>query len=211
MPDHYIKSNWHNRIDPYHMSDKQLEAWEITYADWRAEAEKIDRENQNKRNKLQSLWDTQAYGLAVQIWGSDDSFVQTIGTTQVPYPESAVRLLNDMDREIRNHHRNRLEHIKEGKAKLALMDKVERAITYLELHGLILRTDYQLQQAIEKANELAVKEAIAARIKNDDYPVDCYECHTWDGLSSRCHCGNRRMAWRSEGDFEDMLVFSEAY
>ena len=32
---------------------------------------------------------------------------------------------------------------------------------------------------------------------NDDDP----ECGGWDGLSSRCECGNRRVAWTFDGNW----------
>lgn len=68
---------------------------------------------------------------------------------------------------------------------------------------------------IDLADELARDEAIAVaksggmiRFSGDD---DCEDCAGWDGESRRCECGNRRVGWESQGDFESMHVYGEAW
>lgn len=60
-------------------------------------------------------------------------------------------------------------------------------------------TDEQIDELI--AHELANAPDEGFEFCNDGCePVDGKEC-TWDGIDSRCNCGNRRMYWASMDDF----------
>lgn len=62
----------------------------------------------------------------------------------------------------------------------------------------------RLQEAEKWAAELLAEgkpdaqlalDSIRKRIESYDIIGPCSECDSWDGLSRRCDCGNRRVAW----------------
>lgn len=93
--------------------------------------------------------------------------------------------------------------------------KLLAAGAFLSARGKVVGVDYEAQEAIEVADEIAVEEAIAAQKKvsrfipfgGDD---NCAACHGWDTESNRCECGNRRVGWEHDGDFENMVVYAQA-
>lgn len=90
--------------------------------------------------------------------------------------------------------------------------KLMRAVQYLQDDGLTLGVDFNLKNAIAKANERARVSAIQEASEQDDVEhSSCDYCDSWDPSESRCSCGNRRMDWGHYGDFENMQVFPVAY
>jgi len=82
--------------------------------------------------------------------------------------------------------------------------------------GFVLGTDFTLENAVCTANNIRFEELTNQAIvlggvysfNGDD---NCEDCTGWDGKSHRCNCGNRRVDWSYDGNFENMYVFGEAY
>jgi len=79
----------------------------------------------------------------------------------------------------------------------------ERAVTYLLARGKKLGIDFVLADAVYTANEIAFDETVRAKIEDARHGGcfgfdgnDC--CRGWDGKSSRCFCGNRRVSWGTD-------------
>jgi len=118
---------------------------------------------------------------------------------------------------------------KEAKAEEAKKDKIveadktevklnEEAVIWLQTKGKVLGTDFNLQDAISTANELAADEEIASLRASDELHSfvgedNCEGCGGWDGSSHRCECGNRRVSWTVDSDmhsFKSPCVYGEA-
>jgi hypothetical protein len=95
-----------------------------------------------------------------------------------------------------------------------------RAVIWLQEKGMTLGKDFDLDNAILKANDIACDEKIEQikkKIKESGCKLSfngddsCEDCEGWDGESNRCECGNRRVCWESDGDFENPLAYGCAY
>ncbi len=68
-----------------------------------------------------------------------------------------------------------------------------------------------IRDSVEK--ETKIKHLSTKKIEETDGLIKirklCDYCDEWDGISSRCSCGNRRMCWELEDDGSD--VFPNAY
>jgi hypothetical protein len=79
----------------------------------------------------------------------------------------------------------------------------ERAVTYLLARGKHLGIDFVLADAVDTANTIALAETVRAKIEHERpsgyFGFEGNECcRGWDGESSRCFCGNRRVSWGTE-------------
>jgi len=74
----------------------------------------------------------------------------------------------------------------------------------------------------EKNRDERIKELIKEKINENDsawFDFDGQNCHEWgygghdckgwDGVSRRCHCGNRRVSWEYDSDYD--CIKAEAY
>ena len=91
----------------------------------------------------------------------------------------------------------------------------QKAIMFLYVRGFTLGKDYNIEEAVEKANDIRFEELKKEAIENGGVEEfngqNCDDCSGWDGESHRCNCGNRRMAWDFGGNFDNMYVYGEAY
>ena len=96
---------------------------------------------------------------------------------------------------------------------------IQDAVSFCVEKGLILGTDFTLENAISKANAIQFEKLIQEKISEEDefyFNGDEYcndgdgDC-TWDGVSRRCDCGNRRVSWDYDGDFRNMRIYGEAH
>ena len=89
--------------------------------------------------------------------------------------------------------------------------KVVRAIEFCAKNG--CNDELTFANAIQKANEIRFeqleKEPHGGPIAFDGQ--NCDDCSGWIPGEHRCVCGNRRVSWTFEGDFEDMYLRAEAY
>jgi hypothetical protein len=104
------------------------------------------------------------------------------------------------------------------------MDKTDKAISFLLAHGYVMvgeqlceKTGEKISNPIAAATEIAIEEAIKRenldsnnfmQFSGDD---KCSDCSGWDGKSQRCDCGNRRVSWETDGDFENIIIYAAAY
>lgn len=97
---------------------------------------------------------------------------------------------------------------------------VEEAIAFCIEHGKMIGVDFTLDDAVGCANTIAFEKIVEERLKEhaehgvffDFNGQNCDgPCEGWDGSSRRCQCGNRRVSWDHEGNFQDMYVYGEAY
>ena len=103
---------------------------------------------------------------------------------------------------------------------MAQENENERAVAYLVANGKQAGADFGPDNAVEAADELAylleVEKAVAGLKANGGYTSfsgddSCEDCEGWDGESRRCACGNRRVSWVSNGDFESPSIYPEAW
>lgn len=90
--------------------------------------------------------------------------------------------------------------------------KEENAMTFLKKNNIKFRKD---DNVFDLANECKFTQLLLEQPKNymlEDFSgKNCDDCEGWDGSSSRCQCGNRRVRWEYSGDFENMEIYGEAF
>lgn len=96
---------------------------------------------------------------------------------------------------------------------------ITRAIKYLQDRGKVIGLDFTVDNAGGVAENLAAEEAIAKmKAENSFIGFDGHNCEDWgesvcrgwDMESRRCDCGNRRVCWTWDGDFDNIHVYAEA-
>ncbi len=90
----------------------------------------------------------------------------------------------------------------------------DRAVMWLLAHGRIYGVDFTADTASEVALKIAAQAVITRQTGcwNNFSGQTCEEpCRGWDGESSRCDCGNRRVSWMIDGTFEEPHVWGEAW
>ena len=91
----------------------------------------------------------------------------------------------------------------------------QNAIIFLLDNGKVLGQDFTVENAINSANKLKFEQLIKEKLESaDEFSFNgenCDEDCGWDGIDRRCFCGNRRVCWEYEGDFNNMSVYAEAY
>jgi len=104
----------------------------------------------------------------------------------------------------------------EFKQQQARNDLITRAIQFLQKRNIQVGVDYALDMVIDVAYNVAFDEEVEKlktsggmfEFSGDD---SCEDCAGWNGVDHRCSCGNRRVSWTSDGDFEHLIVYAEAY
>lgn len=95
---------------------------------------------------------------------------------------------------------------------------LNEAIAYLIEKGLSIGKDFLVENAIEKANDIAFELECNRKESEGGYVgfsgQNCEdECAGWNPSDRRCECGNRRVSW-TEGyshSFKTPDVYAEAY
>ena len=81
---------------------------------------------------------------------------------------------------------------------------LQEAIGFLVIRGKVIGTDFSLENAVQRANDVAYTEEVARRLVELEMhggwisfhgDESCETCNGWDGVSDRCDCGNRRVYW----------------
>jgi len=124
--------------------------------------------------------------------------------------------LRDFDYQIRavEEWLTKKESADRAKAEVSeRLAKVTRAASYLITEGKKMGEDFTVENAIKRANAIAADKACdAAPEFYDDFAgKNCEDCPGWSKGNHRCDCGNRRVSFSSDGDFENMSVYPEAY
>lgn len=137
----------------------------------------------------------------------------------------AIMLPDIIQERIAFENRKKEKILKEEKIKQleeeALKEHIElrnKAIQLVLSHGLKFGIDFTVENAIDAANNLVFESEKIRAIENiasgnfiSFEGQNCENCSGWDGVSQRCECGNRRIDWSFEGNFNDMVVFGEAF
>lgn len=100
---------------------------------------------------------------------------------------------------------------KVGRLKLLAGESIQ----YLLTHGKIINIDFTIDNAIESAKSLRHTQLVDAREAANEPEYlkhECSECEEWYPTAHRCSCGNRRIAYESEGEsFKDLYIYPIAY
>lgn len=186
------------------------------FARWRAEAAPVQERNA-VRYRARCERKKQIEVLAAQVWPAGSDALKSVLRALAKAPVEAPPDFADI---LRMHERDGA-HRREDAARKTTQDaererKLIAAGAFLAARGKKLGSDYEPSTAIKTANSIAREEAIAEETKQggftsfggDDY---CTQCAGWDMTSDRCACGNCRVGWESDGDFEDMHVYAQAH
>ena len=185
------------------------------FARWRAEAAPVQERNTARvQARLRAKREIEA--LLSQAWprGSEGFKVMTraLGKASIEGPPDFADGLMRMEQDA---NRKREETTARAADSAERTRKLVAAGAFLSARGKVLGVDYQAEHAIETADEIAKDEAIDAHAKAGGFVSfagedDCEGCNGWDMKSNRCECGNRRVYWDSDGDFESMHVYAAA-
>jgi len=104
----------------------------------------------------------------------------------------------------------------EKQKEKALASKTARAILFCQSKGKILGQDFEIADAIRTATDIVFSEYTKAAEDAGEYMEfsgddNCENCKGWLPGERRCDCGNRRVSWSSDGAWEDLRVYPEAY
>jgi hypothetical protein len=196
--------------------DKLLNGTAEDFARWRAEAAPVQERNAVRvRARCDAKRAIEA--LIAQAWprGSEGfkTMTRALAKARVESAQDFVRMLNDLEKD---SARKREETTRKATQDTEGARKLLAAGAFLSAHGKVLGTDYEAHEAIEVANDIASDEAIAAQKTNGGFisfggDDNCEGCSGWDMASHRCACGNRRVGWEADGDFENMYVYAQAH
>lgn len=94
-----------------------------------------------------------------------------------------------------------------------MTDLEKEAIEFMKTNGHEVGNGDLVAQADEIAFDLSIKDELTSdgwiEFADDN---DCEDdCKGWDGVESRCDCGNRRVYWTYDNcDFKDMQIYAMA-
>jgi hypothetical protein len=205
-------------------------------ATMRAEAEQVDAENAETHKTLiaavEVVADAIRGGMPMSCFGWQKSrnrkCKNAIAAMYEALPEyrtwtrSMDETLRRVSEQAEKERVEREQKASDEKRKREGEAKVLRAVEFLvsrgwTLSGGVFRHGERTWDgdALCLANETRKDELIAEKLK--DAPIgfqgddNCENCGGWDGESRRCECGNRRVGWSWDGDFENMYVYGEAW
>jgi hypothetical protein len=205
-------------------------------ATMRAEAEQVDAENAETHKTLiaavEVVADAIRGGMPMSCFGWQKSrnrkCKSAIAAMYDALPEyrTWTRSLDDSVRRVseqaEKERKEREQKAADEKRKRDDDAKALRAVEFLAsrgwvLSGGVLKNGERTWDggALYLANETRKDDLIAEKLK--DAPIgfqgddNCENCGGWDGESRRCECGNRRVGWSWDGDFENMYVYGEAW
>jgi hypothetical protein len=132
-----------------------------------------------------------------------------------PYPTRELSRLDDLIYRIKKAKEEQQEKERDARIQKAEAEELEKAIVWLLARNLTLGTHFTLENAVSIANDIRFEELVAEAQQADEYIYfngqNCDDCSGWDGISHRCDCGNRRVCWYRDGNFENMRIYGEAW
>jgi hypothetical protein len=195
--------------------EQMLKGTTEDFARWRLEAAPVQERNAARvQARVQARREIES--LVVQAFprGSEGFKVMTraLAKARIEGGQDFVRMLNDMETDAT---RRREETARKATQDAEGARKLLAAGAFLSARGKVIGTDYEAHEAIDVANEIAVDEAIAAQKAGGGFisfggDDNCSGCSGWDMKEHRCECGNRRVGWEHDGDFESMSVYAQA-
>lgn len=181
-------------------------------AAWRAEEAELKKEV-NAAVAIMAADRKALLALAERVFANDVKVRRYIEKQPASYPSYRYSL--DMalrDSERRRELTAQKARGEDEKSKATAL--IVRATAFMIARGKVVDVDFKSADVVRAANDLRFDELIAAAGpgphefdgQNCDGP-----CDGWDGEDRRCECGNRRVSWEREGDFEDMYIRAGAY
>lgn len=156
---------------------------------------------------------------AINIFGENSNVVRYMKKSNVPYsrnefyPRDIDKAIEDAQKKIEAQEKEKIRLANEE----ALKQKQMRAVIWLQAKGMTLGQDFDLDNALSKANDMAFNEEIERRKKELKESGELLEfdgddnctgnCSGWDGESRRCECTARRVYWETGGDFEKPYAY----
>ena len=191
-----------------------LAATDAEIATWMEEAQRAD-EAAAAPVRARCVKHEQILALAPDVWSGDDlkKAEKWLREHRPRWPMNRwVDRVRDIQRDAEEYRRKKSAEIAKGKD----VERHARAIAWLAVRGKMPVAHYDLDRAIDAANELAAHEEIERRTADQAWHAvngcTCEgPCPGWDGRSQRCHCGNNRVSWsRGYGhSFEAPTVYAE--
>lgn len=186
------------------------------FARWRAEAAPIEERNAARQQaRIEARREIER--LIPLAWPpkTDGHKMVTKAVEKSPI-ERRPGFLTMLDDHEHDAIRRRTERAEKAALGAEQARKLLAAGAYLGARGKLVGVDYAAADAIEAANEIAREEAIAKQKAKGGFVCfgggdECRGCAGWDMQSRHCVCGRRRVYWESDGDFEDMSVYAQAY
>jgi hypothetical protein len=144
------------------------------------------------------------------IFGKDSKQYKYMDKIFIHSPTSAVSVVESFTKQQTEKQKKELalEHAK--MLEVAQEEKVQRAVIFLLNKGKTLGTDFFISTAINDATNIVAEDA---RKEMEGKTVEiqcCNECSQWTVGEHRCSCGNRRMYWEFDGDFEHWSLNPQA-
>lgn len=180
---------------------------------WRAECEAGQKEYSEAGNAIRAEY-KQMIELARRVFARTPKVLRYLEqqSPDVPrYPYSLERELDDA--KVRRERKSEDARIAQKKRDADAL--LARAVAFLISKGKAIGADFEAHDAIRVANDLRFDELVAEAKKESWHAfigeAYCEGCRGWDGESKRCECGNRRVGWVTDGNFEDMTLHAEAH
>jgi len=194
-----------------------LDVTDEMLAEWEKENNECVEYNKNIRLKLEEVR-TRIISDVKFLWGNNSNVLKYILKQRIPYYSSTS--LDYLKPRILKAREDEIERLQEIETNKRHSELVGKAIKFLTDRNKIINIDFDINTAIQIANDIAYEEAIWLKKKEliesgtfiDFNGQDtCENCRGWDGQSHRCDCGNRRVSWTSDGDFLNPYIYGEAY
>lgn len=206
----YKCASWaYQHIDLDKVTREQLEKW-------KEESIEVDKENKQIYENERKIHD-QLIKLSVEYYGSKHRITKSIAKdfptmySNVDSMKGYIKRFDELQKE--KEKQNLIKQQEKEQQELTV-----KAILWLKEKGKELHKDYEMDNAIDVANDIAYQEEVERRVKSDSMHSfcgddNCEDCCGWDGSSNRCSCGNRRVSWVTGygHSFLNPYIYAEAY
>jgi hypothetical protein len=151
------------------------------------------------------------------LWGSS-LVLNYIDKVRVDPPQKYLNIVYGRLKRFYGEKEDKIKEEIEQTKKLENQLLTQEAVSYLQVRNFTLGKDFNLWEAINKADNIAEEEYIKDYLENSDGFIEfcgmnCEDCLGWDGRSHRCECGNRRAYWEQQSghSFKNPYISAMAY
>lgn len=156
------------------------------------------------------------YQRSVSAYWVDE--VSKVYPTSDPEFNVAEKCIENSIRAVESYFGLKEKEEKEVAAKEEAKRLFNAAVQYLVERKKVPGKDFEVDNAVHVANDVALEEEIERLGTTLDFhdfsgSDSCEKCRGWDGKSHRCDCGNRRVSWVAGyyHSFEKPCAIAEAY
>lgn len=194
------------------ITDDMLAKWE------QMEKEDKERRSATIRSEVDEFERTRDNLL--EFFSSNSKEYKYISKVRYPYPFSFCYSVSEIKKAVEKYRAAIIKEKVEAAEKADKAIYVGEAIQYLISKGKVLNVDFDIDNAVDKATQLAFDDFSSkwfAENTNKDVFFDFYgnncegPCKGWNPGNHRCECGNRRITAYPEGDFKNQYMVKEAY